>query len=58
VTPEPFRDWAIRLGLGPLTEEDLEALRRGWLGLAPQLARLRDGLAEADRPPRPSLREP
>ncbi len=56
MTPEAFRDWAIRLGLVHLTEPDLESLRRGWLGLAPQLARLRAGLAEADRPAQPSLR--
>lgn len=55
MTPAAFAAWAERLGLGALGAEDLAALRAGWLGLQPQLARLRDGLTEADRPPSPPL---
>jgi hypothetical protein len=58
VSPEAFRAWAERLGLGRLSEEDLEALRQGWTGLRPQLARVREGLTDEDRPPRPPLGSP
>ena len=55
MTPEAFRDWAARLGLEKLDDEDLRQLQRGWEGLQPQLARVRDGLAPEQRPPAPPL---
>ena len=41
-----FRQRTAALGL-IFSDEDLAALQRGWLGLQPQLARLRRGLADA-----------
>jgi hypothetical protein len=55
VTEAEFAAWARRLGLTRLSEEDLAALRRGWLSLQPQLALIREGLGPEDRPPRPPL---
>lgn len=40
------------LGLN-LLPGDREVLLAGWLGLQPQLARVRRGLTRDDRPPRP-----
>lgn len=58
MTLDEFRAWAARLGLAKLSEEDLAQLHRGWLGLQPQLARLREGLKPEDRPPAPPLGAP
>jgi hypothetical protein len=55
VTPEDFAAWAARLGLEKLTPEDLDQLRQGWIGMQPQLARIREGLRETDKPPAPPL---
>jgi hypothetical protein len=55
MTPEVFRAWAQRLGLGRLDDDDLRQLQRGWEGLQPQLARVRAGLPEDQRPPAPPL---
>jgi len=55
VTLAEFTAWATRLGLGALTAEDLADLHRGWLGLQPQLDRVREGLTPADRLPPPPL---
>jgi len=53
MTASEFAAWAERLGLGRLEAEDLETLRLGYEGLQPQVERVRAGLTEADRPPRP-----
>jgi hypothetical protein len=55
ITEEEFAAWARRLGLGGLSGADLRELHRGWLGLQPQLGRLREGLAPQDAPPLPPL---
>jgi hypothetical protein len=55
MTLAEFAAWARRLGLDRLSEEDLGQLHRGWLGMQPQLARLREGLRAEDRPPSPPL---
>ncbi|MFT8244820.1 hypothetical protein [Roseomonas sp. BN140053] len=55
MSPAEFRAWAERLGLGRLTDADLEALRRGFAGMQPQLDRLREELTPQDQPPRPPL---
>jgi len=41
-----FKQRTMTLGLA-FSDEDLAELQRGWLGLQPQLARLRSGLADA-----------
>jgi hypothetical protein len=58
VTEAEFAAWAERLGLGRLDAADLAQLHRGWLGLQPQLQRLREGLRAEDRPPAPPLGPP
>lgn len=58
MTLDDFRVWAVRLGLTKLSDDDLVQLHRGWLGLQPQLARLREGLKPEDRPPAPPLGAP
>jgi hypothetical protein len=55
MTLADFTAWAHRLGLGNLSEDDLRELRCGWLGLQPQLARIRENLRPEDRPPSPPL---
>lgn len=55
ITPEAFAAWAARLGLARFPADDLEALRAGWIGLQPQLARVRDAIGPDDAPPRPSF---
>ncbi len=55
MTLAEFTAWATRLGLGKLTPDDLAELHRGWLGLQPQLARVREGLRDEDKPPMPPL---
>ncbi|WP_170984784.1 hypothetical protein [Roseomonas sp. AR75] len=55
MTLAEFTAWARRLGLERLTAEDLAELHRGWLGLQPQLQRVRDGLRAEDLPPKPPL---
>ena len=55
MTLAEFTAWATRLGLDRLTEDDLAELHRGWLGLQPQLARVRAGLRAEDLPPEPPL---
>jgi len=55
VTLAEFTAWAARLGLQRLSAEDLAQLHRGWLGLQPQLAWVREGLRAEDAPPPPPL---
>jgi hypothetical protein len=55
MTAGEFAAWAKRLGLERLSENDLAELHRGWLGLQPQVQRLRDGLRAEDLPPKPPL---
>ncbi|WP_372622176.1 hypothetical protein [Falsiroseomonas sp.] len=55
MTLAEFTAWAQRLGLERLSRDDLEQLHRGWLGLQPQLARVREGLRAEDGPPPPPL---
>jgi hypothetical protein len=55
MTLAEFTAWAARLGLDRLTADDLAELHRGWLGLQPQLARVREGLRAEDNPPMPPL---
>jgi hypothetical protein len=55
MTLAEFTAWARRLGLDRLSEQDLDQLHRGWLGMQPQLARLREGLHAEDGPPPPPL---
>jgi hypothetical protein len=55
VTAGDFAAWAARLGLTRLSEDDLETLRAGWIGLQPQLSLIRASIGPDDRPPRPPL---
>lgn len=55
MTIDEFMAWAYRLGLTGLTEADLHELHRGWLGIQPQLERVRTGFSQEDRPPLPPL---
>lgn len=58
ITPEAFAAWTARLGLTRLSEEDLDTLRQGWIGLQPQLALVRTTIGPDDQPPRPPLGVP
>lgn len=49
LTRDEFAARAAQLGLA-LSAEDLDELHRGWTGLQPQLARVRDGLDRWERP--------
>lgn len=58
ITPEDFAAWAARLGLTRLSDDDLETLRAGWIGLQPQLALIRAAIGPEDKLPRPPLGVP
>lgn len=55
-TARRFAERTTELGLS-LSDRDRAALLKGWLGLQPQLERVRNGLTREHRPARPHIED-